>query len=93
MRVTWARGAADALEGLDPDLRTAVDSEIGVLFMDSVPDEAVTMAPGVLMLELPCGVEVDFERVGGGVRILFLENEPRGHDRIDLKAFDPSALD
>jgi hypothetical protein len=93
MRVTWMRGAADALENLDPALRAAVESETETMFMDSVPGEAVKLQPGLLMLELPCGVEVDFERMGDGVRILFLESRPKGRERIDFKAFDPSAPD
>jgi hypothetical protein len=36
---------------------------------------------------------VDFERMGDGVRILFLESRPKGRERIDFKAFDPSAPD
>jgi hypothetical protein len=67
------RDARDQLEELDPALRGRVESELPVMFGDSIPAAAVRMAAGVLMVELPCGVEVDFERMGDGVRILYLE--------------------
>lgn len=73
MRIMWVRAAKDQLEEADPVMRARIESELPVTFADSVPAAAVQMAVGVLMVELPCGVEVDFERTGDGVRILYLE--------------------
>jgi len=42
------------------------------MFADSVPASAVHRSMNVLMVELPCGVELDFERTGDGVRILYV---------------------
>jgi len=67
------RGARDSVESLDPALREQIDSELPVMFADSVPEEAVRFAPGIRMVELPCGAEIDFEHTGGEVRILFVK--------------------
>lgn len=73
MRIMWTRAAKDQVEEADPVLRGRIESELPVMFGDSIPAAAVTMAVGVLMVELPCGVEIDFERTGDGVRILYVE--------------------
>ena len=43
------------------------------MFADSVPGGAVHLATGLLMIELPCGVEIDFERTGDGIRIAYVK--------------------
>lgn len=50
-----------------------IRSETETAFTDSVPSNAVTLPYGRLLLELPCGVEAEFDRTGDGVRILHLE--------------------
>lgn len=73
MRVTWLDTAREDVENADPAIRGRIESEIPFAFADSVPANAVRMATGVLMVELPCGVEVDFERTGDGVRIVYVK--------------------
>lgn len=72
MRITWEESARQDVENADPAIRGRVESELPVMFMDSVPATAVTHSGGVLMVELPCGAEIDFERTGDGVRILYV---------------------
>lgn len=64
--------ARQAVEDSDPAIRGRIESEIPVMFADSVPASAVHRSMNVLMVELPCGVELDFERTGDGVRILYV---------------------
>lgn len=72
MRISWLESAKQDVENAEPALRARVESELPVAFADSVPANAVSTASGVLMVELPCGVEVDFERTGDGVRIVYV---------------------
>ena len=73
MRITWLDGARSEVEEADPALREQIDSELPMMFGDGIPGEAVRFVPGILMVELPCGAEIDFERDGDGVRILFVK--------------------
>lgn len=72
MRVTWLPSAWKAVEEADPVIRGRIESEVPVMFADSVPASAVHRYVDVLMVELPCGVELDFERTGDGVMILYV---------------------
>jgi hypothetical protein len=72
VRVTWLEDAWQNVQDADPAIRGRIESEVPVMFMDSVPATAVSHSGGVLMVELPCGVEIDFERTGDGVRILYV---------------------
>lgn len=73
MRITWFEAARQDVESADPVIRDQIDSELPVMFADSVPGSAAHLTTGLLMVELPCGVEVDFERTGDGVRIVYVK--------------------
>lgn len=73
MLVFWTDRAWECRGGLSAELQQAAESEIPVMFTDAIPSSAVLADPaGALLLELPCGVEVVFERVGDGVMLLSL---------------------
>lgn len=77
MRAAWSGGARKTLETLMPERRQTVEAEVDVMFADAIPGGAVWMAPHLLSIRLPCGAEVDFERIGDGVLIMFLASEKR----------------
>lgn len=98
MRITWSGGAGRRLDELSPDRRRAIESEMETMFSDAVPGDSVSIGSGMLMVELPCGVEVDFERMGDGVRILFLGTTVEdglyaARHTWDSSRIDPSAKD
>jgi hypothetical protein len=49
-----------------------VKSETETMFTDSIPANAAQLPYDRLIVELPCGVETEFERSGDGVRILWM---------------------
>jgi hypothetical protein len=70
MGLTWLQGAREELATLDESLRSAVESEAATMFADSAPAAAFISAPSILTVELPCGVEIDFEEAADGCRIV-----------------------
>lgn len=98
MRIVWSSAANGRLDELSPERRRAVESESETMFADSVPGDSVSIGGSMLMVELPCGVEIDFERTGDGVRILFLGTTVEdglyaAHRALNEFRTDPSAKD
>jgi len=59
-------------------------SEIETAFTDSIPSNAVNLPYSRLLLEMPCGVETEFDRTGDGVRILHLHLQPGDGDGLTI---------
>lgn len=73
MRTVWSAEALEGIEALGEPIGATVRSEADVMFLDSIPGGAAVPPSGALMVELPCGVEVSFERIGDDVRIVHVD--------------------
>ncbi len=76
MKAVWSRQARTELDDFPVREAEQIESEVEVMFSDAVPGRAVESfrSGGLLTIELPCGVEAEFERIGDGVRILHLRS-------------------
>lgn len=74
MRITWSPSVKSELDGLPGAEAGQIRSEVKTAFTDSIPSNAVNLPHDRLMLELPCGWEVECDRIGDGVRILDLHS-------------------
>lgn len=72
MKATWSAVARRELDEFSVALAEAAESEADVMFSDAIPGTAVGSfrSGGLLTIELPCGIEAEFERTGDGVVIL-----------------------
>lgn len=72
MKAVWSALARQECEALPVRLTRAVVAETATIFSDAIPGMAVESfrSGGLLTIELPCGIEVEFERTGDGVLIL-----------------------
>lgn len=65
MQVSWSKAAAFA--AADAVTWTVAESEAITMFAgDSIPAGAAYSTVGLKTVELPCGLEVDFEEIDGG---------------------------
>lgn len=76
MRVSWSKAAAFA--AADAVTWAVAESEAITMFAgDSVPAGAVYSTIGLKTVELPCGLEVDFEEIDGArVHIQWAQKNP-----------------
>lgn len=76
MKLVWSGRARAELDDLPVHKAEQIESEAEVMFCDAVPGTAVESfrSGGLLTVELPCGIEAEFERTGDGVRILHLRD-------------------
>lgn len=67
MWIMWLDVVWEDVENFDFVICGCIEFEIFFVFVDLVLVNVVRMVIGVFMVELFCGVEIDFECIGDGV--------------------------
>lgn len=92
MRLLWNEAARRGLGHLDDERRSIVDSEAQVMFADSIPATAQKLTDGTMFVELPCGTEVVFERIGDGVQIIMVVGAVKGAEKAERSFLSRMAI-
>lgn len=72
MRVVWGMLAGIQLGSFPAAGAARVRSQTEAKFTDAIPGDAAPLPYGRLVTGLPCGAAVEFERIGDGVKILWI---------------------